>query len=69
VAYCGTTEAGRETWMKSSPVLQAIVLIHPPTGTHDNLDAHLCSTELQAAERGTDSHSLFLVPETSSTLC
>jgi hypothetical protein len=43
VAYCETTEAGHETWTKSSPVLRATVLIHLLTSTHDKLVAHLCS--------------------------
>jgi hypothetical protein len=66
VACCGTTEEGHETWTKSSPVLQAIVLIHLPAGTHGNPDAHLCLTGLQAAKKGTDSHLLFPVPATST---
>jgi hypothetical protein len=66
VAYYGTTEADRETWMQNSPTQRATVLTHPPTGTRATPGSHLCSTGLQAAERVTESHILFLMPVTSN---
>jgi hypothetical protein len=64
VAYYGTNEADHETWMQSSPIKQATVLVHPPAGTHATPGEHLCSTGLQAAQRVTASHNLFLMPVT-----
>jgi hypothetical protein len=66
VAYYGTTEADRETWMQNSPIQRATVPTHPPAGTHATPGAHLCSTGLQAAERATESHIPFLTPITSN---
>lgn len=69
VAYCETTEAGHKTWMKSSPVLRATVLIRLLTSTRDKLDARLCSIGWQTGGMETSSHSLHPVPATSTTLC
>lgn len=46
VAYYGTTEADRETWMQSSPIQQATVPTHPPAGIHATACAHPCSSGL-----------------------